>query len=441
MKMIRPISLGRKFLKRFSRSWSARFAIIFLSILVFFAVFADLLATDQPLYVSYRDHYWFPALTSIWNPTRSEAITDTVGNNREVLQFDIVNWKELALDGVVWAPVPWSPGRPDPLNRDYAGPFDDQKFITENAKVIDSPGFFRHHLGTDKLGNDLFAGLIHGCRVSLKIGLLATFIATVLGVLLGAFSGYFGNDRLYSTQARWYLCILGIALGYFWGFVSRIYVMADAFSAGFLVSVVQVLWSLALIVIFGIAFTQFGRLVNHFGILKKRVVVPLDSIIQRFSEVFTALPKLLIIITLAAVFREKSVGMVIAIIGLTNWTSVSRFTRAEMLKTRDLSYIESARSLGLPWYRVIFRHALPNAFAPVFIEVAFLISGSIVLESSLSFLGIGVPDNVVSWGSILSAGRQQFDAWWLVLFPGIAIFLTVLSLNILGESIRESQIR
>ena len=440
MKMIRPISFGRKFLKRFSRNRSARFAVIFLSVLLFVAVFADLLATDQPLYASYKGYHWFPALTSIWNPTRSETITDTSGNNRETLQFDIVNWKELPLDGVVWAPVPWSQNRPDPLNRDYSGPFDDQKFITENGKVIDSPGFFRHHLGTDKLGNDLFAGLIHGCRVSLKIGLLATLIATILGVLLGAFSGYFGNDRLYSTQGRWYLCLLGILLGYFWGFVSRIYVIKDAFSEGFFVSVAQIVWSISLIVILGIGFTQIGRLLNRFGILKKTLVVPLDSLVQRFSEVFTALPKLLIIITLAAVFREKSVGMVIAIIGLTNWTSVSRFTRAEMLKTRDLSYIESARSLGLPWYRVIFRHALPNAFAPVFIEVAFLVSGSIVLESSLSFLGIGVPDNVVSWGSILSGGRQQFDAWWLVLFPGIAIFLTVLCLNILGESIRETRI-
>jgi peptide/nickel transport system permease protein len=160
--------------------------------------------------------------------------------------------------------------------------------------------------------------------------------------------------------------------------------------------------------------------------------------VQRFTEVFNALPKLLIILTLAAVFREKSVGMVIGIIGFTNWPSVSRFTRAEMMKTRGLSYIEAARSIGMSDFRIIFKHALPNAFAPVFIELAFIIAGSIVAESSLSFLGIGVPDEVVTWGSILSAGRQQFDAWWMVLFPGLAIFITVLLFQSIGERLRQS---
>nr|HPH83236.1 ABC transporter permease [Flavobacteriales bacterium] len=144
------------------------------------------------------------------------------------------------------------------------------------------------------------------------------------------------------------------------------------------------------------------------------------------------------ILTLAAVFREKSVGMVIGIIGFTNWPSVSRFTRAEMMKTRGLSYIEAARSIGMSDFRIIFKHALPNAFAPVFIELAFIIAGSIVAESSLSFLGIGVPDEVVTWGSILSAGRQQFDAWWMVLFPGLAIFITVLLFQSIGERLRQS---
>jgi peptide/nickel transport system permease protein len=167
----------------------------------------------------------------------------------------------------------------------------------------------------------------------------------------------------------------------------------------------------------------------------------LDGFIQRFTEVFNSLPKLLIIITLAAVFREKSVGMVIGIIGLTNWPSVSRFTRAEMLRIRELSYIEAARSMGMTDMRVMFKHALPNAFAPVFIEIAFIVAGSIVAESSLSFLGIGVPDDVFTWGSVLSTGRQQFDAWWMVVFPGAAIFITVLLFQLIGERLRESASR
>jgi peptide/nickel transport system permease protein len=151
------------------------------------------------------------------------------------------------------------------------------------------------------------------------------------------------------------------------------------------------------------------------------------------------MPRLLVILTIAAVFREKSIAMVITIIGITHWTSIARFTRAEMFKVRDMEYVEAARALGYPWYRVIIRHALPGITRPAMIEIIFLISGSILIESSLSFLGIGVPDNIVTWGSILNSGRLQVDAWWMVVFPGLFIFLTILSLNIIGDSIRKDR--
>jgi peptide/nickel transport system permease protein len=108
-----------------------------------------------------------------------------------------------------------------------------------------------------------------------------------------------------------------------------------------------------------------------------------------------------------------------------------------MLRIRSLSYIEAARSIGMSDFRIIFKHALPNAFTPIFTQLTFIVSGSILAESSLSFLGIGVPDDVVTWGSILSAGRQQFDAWWMVLFPGLAIFLSVMIFQALGNSMQK----
>jgi peptide/nickel transport system permease protein len=128
--------------------------------------------------------------------------------------------------------------------------------------------------------------------------------------------------------------------------------------------------------------------------------------------------------------------MVIAIIGLTSWTGVSRFTRSEILRIRGLAYVDAARIQGLRNYRILWKHVLPNAMGPVMIEIAFLISGSILAESSLSFLGIGVPDEISTWGSILSQGRQEFDAWWMVVFPGLAIFITIFLFNTLGEKIR-----
>ncbi len=151
------------------------------------------------------------------------------------------------------------------------------------------------------------------------------------------------------------------------------------------------------------------------------------------------MPKILILLTLAAVLKNKSVEMVIAIIGLTSWTGVSRYTRAELLKIRNLPYIDAARLQGMKPLRILYKHALPNALSPVVIEIAFLISGSILAESSLSFLGVGVPVEISTWGSILSEGRQDFDAWWMVVFPGLAIFITVLLFNSLGQRLRTSE--
>jgi len=429
---------SQKIRRRFWKYRSSRLAVFFIGILFFLSLFADILATDLPLFVNYKGNYWFPALSSIINPERTEIITDPPTEAKETVQFDIFNWKEMPLESVIWAPVPWSPDKPDLLNRDYASPLDEHKFKNPDGSIVSSRFLFRHHLGTDQRGLDLLSGIIHGCRISLKIGFLSMLIATIIGVMAGAFSGYFGNDRLNSTRARWWLSIIGFVAGYFWGFTSRIHTITDAFNSGFWISTFQILISLLIVVFAVVGGVQTGRLLNGIGILRKKVTVPIDSVVQRFSEVFNSLPRLLIIITLAAVFHDKSIGMVIAIIGFTNWTGISRFTRAEMFRTRDLNYIEAARSMGLPWYQVIFRHALPNAFAPVFIEIAFLVAGSIVAESSLSFLGIGVPDDVVTWGSILSAGREQVDAWWMVVFPGLAIFLTVLSLNVIGERLREA---
>jgi peptide/nickel transport system permease protein len=159
--------------------------------------------------------------------------------------------------------------------------------------------------------------------------------------------------------------------------------------------------------------------------------------VSRSIEIINSIPRILIIVTLAAVFKDKSLGLVIAIIGLASWTGIARFTRAEMMRQSKLEYVEAAKSLGIPGWRIIFKHALPNAFAPVMIEIAFSIAAAILIESGLSFLGIGVPDDVSTWGAVLSSGRQQFDAWWLVVFPGLAIFITVTVFNLLGDWLRD----
>ena len=126
------------------------------------------------------------------------------------------------------------------------------------------------------------------------------------------------------------------------------------------------------------------------------------------------------------------------IIGLTAWTGIARLTRAEFLRVSTMEYIQAAKSLGISEFRIIFKHALPNALAPALVAIAFGVASAILIESSLSFLGIGVPPSTVTWGSLLNLGREQFTAWWLLVFPGLAIFITVTVYNLLGEGLRDA---
>src|SRR6185503_11105673 len=130
---------------------------------------------------------------------------------------------------------------------------------------------------------------------------------------------------------------------------------------------------------------------------------------------------------------------IMVVIGVTNWPTVARLTRGEFLKTKSQEYVVAARALGASDFRTVFRHILPNTLAPVFVAATFGIASAILIESTLSFLGFGVPPSTASWGSILfDARRLQTRAWWLSVFPGLAIFLTVTSYNLIGEGLRDA---
>jgi peptide/nickel transport system permease protein len=126
------------------------------------------------------------------------------------------------------------------------------------------------------------------------------------------------------------------------------------------------------------------------------------------------------------------------IIGLTGWVGIARFTRNEFLKIRSLDYVTAALALGVSNRKIMFRHILPNALAPVMVSIVLGVAGAILLESSLSFLGIGVPADTVTWGSILNEARSNTFAWWLAVFPGFAIFITVLAYYLVGEGLRDA---
>ncbi|MCX8112238.1 MAG: ABC transporter permease [Bacteroidia bacterium] len=384
------------------------------------ALLADFLAYNKPIVASYQGQTLFPIFRDygerllglkLWEP-----------------ELRKVDWRRLELDWAIWPPVRYAPEELDLRNVPAVSPFGEQ--------YISSPSE-RHYLGTDNIGRDLLSGLIHGTRISLTVGLVSVGISAIIGILLGALAGYFGDTSFQVSRATLWLGLPGILLGLYYGFYVRRYALGEALGEGFMPFLGALSLSIALAVAVAILVWLPSRLIKRTVWGGYRVHVWVDLTISRFIEVMISLPTTLLIFTVAAI-AKPSLFLVMAVIGLTSWTGIARFTRGEMLKVRSLDYIQAARALGYSDLRIMFLHALPNSLAPVLVSIAFGIASAILVESGLSFLGIGVPPTTVTWGSLLSAARSASGAWWLAVFPGLAIFTVVTLFNLLGEGIRDA---
>lgn len=162
-----------------------------------------------------------------------------------------------------------------------------------------------------------------------------------------------------------------------------------------------------------------------------------DLLIMRVVDVFLAFPRIVLLIVLVAVF-QPSLALIIAALSLTQWPLSARIVRGEILALKERDFAEAARALGFSRRRILFRHLLPNAMAPVIVVAALGVGNTIVLEAGLSFLGLGVQPPTPSWGSMVADGWSHlFDAWWLTTFPGLAIVLAVLAFNLVGDGLRD----
>jgi len=163
-----------------------------------------------------------------------------------------------------------------------------------------------------------------------------------------------------------------------------------------------------------------------------------DTLLMRLVDVMLCFPTFFLILAVIAVL-EPSIWNIMVVIGITSWMGIARLVRAEVLSLREREFVLAARALGLSKGRILMRHILPNALAPVLVAATLGVGTAILTESALSFLGIGVQPPTPSWGSILAVGKDYIEvAWWLSLFPGFAILVTVLGYNLLGEGIRDA---
>ncbi len=167
-------------------------------------------------------------------------------------------------------------------------------------------------------------------------------------------------------------------------------------------------------------------------------LIRVDTLIMRFTDVMLCFPTFFLILTVVALL-PPSIYNIMIVIGVTSWMGTARFVRAEFLALREQDFVVAAKALGLPEWRVIFLHMVPNALAPVLVTVTISVADAILTESALSFLGFGVRPPYATWGNILSDGKGYiFDAPWLFFIPGIAILIVVLAFNLVGETMREA---
>jgi peptide/nickel transport system permease protein len=187
----------------------------------------------------------------------------------------------------------------------------------------------------------------------------------------------------------------------------------------------------AAVLLAGCAGTTLGLLAGVRGGLS-------DHTVMRLADMQLAFPFILLAITVIGILGP-SIRNLVLVVGLSNWAAYARVVRAETLAVRERPYVEAARSLGLPVPCIVIRHILPNVSASLMVVATFGIAGAILTEAGLSFLGLGVPVTIPSWGGMLAEGRQYVDTrYWLALFPGAALFMTVMAINLVGDTLRDT---
>ena len=280
--------------------------------------------------------------------------------------------------------------------------------------------------GTDDLGRDVFARMLQGAWVSLTVGFVAVGISVAIGIVMGGLAGYYGERAVRVEQAA----------------------IALVLTTGAVLLAAGRRTAAAALLIGGHAWLFFS--VSPWGLrrLGPRCPAPLrvlqrnafrvDTLIMRFVDIMLCFPAFFLILTVVALL-PPSIYTIMVVIGLTSWQGTARFVRAEFLSLREQDFVTAARALGVGELRIIFRHILPNAVAPVLVSATLGIASAILTEAGLSFLGFGVPPPNATWGNILSDGKRFiFDAPWLTFIPGAAILLVVLSFNLFGEGLRDA---
>jgi len=320
--------------KQLFKNRIAKYSIRFIVVLIVFAACADIIANEKPLACNYQGHVYFPVFKSYLVSTGISEWPAEVQN---------VEWKKLNYQWVVFPPIPYLPQNIDEANVHSVGPFDKQQVRSIH---------WRHWLGTDELGHDILAAMIYGTRIAMLVGIVSMGIAAIIGLIMGLLAGYFGDDRLKLTRAQIIFNLLFIMLGIFYAFGLRSYALSDALASSFISFLLQLMISILILIIMLCVGNVLAMPFKKVPFLGRKVSIPVDIIVSRCIEVMMSIPTLFLIMAIIAV-AKPSVILVMVVIGATAWTGIARFVRAELLRIRELEYIEAAHALGYSEIRTV----------------------------------------------------------------------------------------
>ena len=418
-KTLTGATYSQRLWQRFKKTPSAWWSFRILCFLAFIGVFGDFIANEKPLYCKIDGTHYFPVL--------NELAAKTGFSKSSLLLDEKTEWRDFEYESSIFPLIPYSTTTQDKRNRQFVGPFDNQSVKSMR---------WRHWFGTDNFGRDVAAGMVSGTQTALLVGFLSMLIASILGIFFGSISGFFGDFGYKISRGSLLFFLLALPIAIFYTFISRKYQWQIAIEEGALMS--MIFKSIFIFILPFIIAYLLKFLINKINFFQKEIKLPVDSLVMRLIEVIRSIPGLLLLIAIVSVIKKSSIFNVIIIIGLIRWTGIATFIRSELLKIRELEYIQAAKVLGFSNWRIILRHALPNAITPVLITITFGIASAVLLEAFLSFLGIGIPIEKVTWGSMLNVARQNYSAWWMAVFPGLAIFITVTTLNLVGDGIEKA---
>lgn len=393
-------------------------AVAWLSTLLVVGLCAPWLATQRPFRATYVGVQYHPYS----DPAHAVPVHPEM-DPRGYPDASEVDWRSLVGSNADWAPVPYSAssasGSMSDLGMQPPGFVPDIEGLSEGEATR-----FRHWLGTDKQGRDVLAWVIHGARNTFGTSLLAALVAWVVGLLIGSVSGFVGDERVKMRRSHAASLIVGGGFAWFYGYKVWQVPLNQAHPGHW--PMVTIGLSITILIVAH----MLGRRLSRGQVLR---AIPVDSIINRLIETLDSLPGLLLLFTLASLIPDRDSGTLMFLLGLLGWPHMARLARAEMLRARALPYAETAVALGIPPWRIILFHLLPNVVGSLIVVYTFMAGTFLTLEASLAFLGL-VRESV-SWGSLLS-NRENIRAWWLMLTPVVLIASTVISLNTLGQWIQ-----